>query len=416
MKLLAYWKAIALALLLAGLAVLFVLIEGLESERREVKEDLVELQGIEYGLFNVDEWQMILSGIMAKKIEELDMSRQDKAAMRKRINNFLTEMINDLDRRTHEKNTGVSGFFKNAVADFTGIFDRMREDVPIFTDQIMSFIDNPQNRTAVKGFLEDKLDEYAKETFSRVDYTLHDSIIAKHGKETRAETMNHLSGRLEALQSASDSWRQVLVGLALAAALFFFLLKGAGKAELLLAIGICLLLLGLGLSLPMIEIDARIAAIKMEMMGEPIVFTDQVLYYKSKSILEVVSLMMSRGAFDMLLVGSLVFVFSVLFPFSKLLASAAVVIAPRLEKNRALDFLIHKTGKWSMADVMVVAIFMAYIGFSGILTEQLGQLEHISTKIDMLTTNRSSLQTGFYAFTAFAVLSLILSGRLKGRG
>jgi uncharacterized paraquat-inducible protein A len=33
--------------------------------------------------------------------------------------------------------------------------------------------------------------------------------------------------------------------------------------------------------------------------------------------------------------------------------------------------MVFKTGKWSMADVIVVAIFMAYIGFSGIVGEQL---------------------------------------------
>ena len=36
-------------------------------------------------------------------------------------------------------------------------------------------------------------------------------------------------------------------------------------------------------------------------------------------------------------------------------------------------FFVLKSGKWSMADVMVVAIFMAYIGFNGIITSQFGQ-------------------------------------------
>jgi hypothetical protein len=68
-----------------------------------------------------------------------------------------------------------------------------------------------------------------------------------------------------------------------------------------------------------------------------------------------------------------------------------------------------------MADVMVVAIFMSYIGFSGILTEQLNQLEGLTQKIDVLTTNKSSLQTGFFLFTSFAVMSLILSQKLQDK-
>lgn len=75
--------------------------------------------------------------------------------------------------------------------------------------------------------------------------------------------------------------------------------------------------------------------------------------------------------------------------------------------------MVFKTGKWSMADVMVVAIFMSYIGFSGILTEQLNQLEGLTNKIDILTTNKSSLQIGFFLFTSFAILSLLVSQKLQ---
>jgi hypothetical protein len=66
-----------------------------------------------------------------------------------------------------------------------------------------------------------------------------------------------------------------------------------------------------------------------------------------------------------------------------------------------------------MADVMVVAIFMAYIGFSGIVAEQLSQLENISPTIDILTTNESKLNEGFFLFTGFVILSLFISNRLE---
>ena len=65
-----------------------------------------------------------------------------------------------------------------------------------------------------------------------------------------------------------------------------------------------------------------------------------------------------------------------------------------------------------MADVMVVAIFMAYIGFSGIVTEQLNQLKDISTTMDILTTNNSSLKEGFFLFTGFVLLSILISTKI----
>jgi ABC-type spermidine/putrescine transport system permease subunit I len=62
---------------------------------------------------------------------------------------------------------------------------------------------------------------------------------------------------------------------------------------------------------------------------------------------------------------------------------------------------------------MVIAIFMSYIGFSGIITEQLKQIEVITQTMEILTTNKSSLMAGFYFFTAFALLSLLISHKLQ---
>ena len=56
---------------------------------------------------------------------------------------------------------------------------------------------------------------------------------------------------------------------------------------------------------------------------------------------------------------------------------------------------------------------MAYIGFAGIITEQLKQLETLTQNIDILTTNKSALQAGFFAFTSFSVLSLLISHKLQ---
>ena len=62
-----------------------------------------------------------------------------------------------------------------------------------------------------------------------------------------------------------------------------------------------------------------------------------------------------------------------------------------------------------MADVMVIAIFMAYIGFNGIITSQLGQLSSAGQELVILTTNGTSLQPGYYLFMAYTVLALSLS-------
>ena len=66
-----------------------------------------------------------------------------------------------------------------------------------------------------------------------------------------------------------------------------------------------------------------------------------------------------------------------------------------------------------MADVTVVAIFMAYIGFNGILDDQLKSLDIHNDTISSIATNQTSLQPGYMVFVAFVLYGLILAQILK---
>lgn len=352
--------------------------------------------------------------ILTRKIDEFQLKGDNKAELKKKISEFLYKTIDEFEERYYENNSGsIKGFFKNIGATTFNIFGEMKKDIPIFAKNIVDFLDDPKNKKALKSYFASKLNEYADNTFAKLDYAVHDSIISKYKLTDRPSTIFFLGTKLNTLHETSNNYKYFLVVLALLSAGFIFITKTLNKLELILLTAICFLFLILGLSLPMIEIDARISEMTMSLLGEQIHFQDQVLYYKSKSILEVVRLMMTQDSFDLLLVGFLVFIFSVLFPLSKLISSLCLVSFPNLKSNKLIYFLVNKTGKWSMADVMVVAIFMAYIGFSGILTEQLHQLESLSSKMEVLTTNKSSLQTGFFAFTAFVLLSLLTTHKLK---
>ena len=68
-----------------------------------------------------------------------------------------------------------------------------------------------------------------------------------------------------------------------------------------------------------------------------------------------------------------------------------------------------------MADVLVVAIFMAYIGFNGIINSQLNNIKEAGAGVDVLTTNGTHLQPGYYVFLSYAVLAMFLSNFLKNR-
>jgi len=123
-------------------------------------------------------------------------------------------------------------------------------------------------------------------------------------------------------------------------------------------------------------------------------------------------LMLVQKKAEVIIVGLLIFIFSILIPVFKLFSFAILIFKNQLKKNKILFFLAFKSGKWSMADVMVVAIFMSYIGFSGIISSQLNQLENISENITILTTNYSKLQNGFYFFLGFVLISISISQKI----
>ncbi|MFZ9055477.1 MAG: hypothetical protein ACO2ZL_06690 [Flavobacteriales bacterium] len=59
-----------------------------------------------------------------------------------------------------------------------------------------------------------------------------------------------------------------------------------------------------------------------------------------------------------------------------------------------------------------MAIFLSYLGFNGVLDDQMGKLEGVSNKLEILSTSGSTLLPGFFVFFGFALMSIILSSRL----
>ena len=405
-----------LTLLLVSI-VLSVQLYRVESERRTLQEDIIELSKVKYGLFNVDEWKEVVARVVTAKVQELELTDANRSEMRKRITKLLTTIITDLEGSFKRENEGsFKGFFKNAGASFLDIFGNMKRNIPEFTNQIMRFIEDKNNREDLRNYILEKVENYADSTFAETDYTLHNKILAKYHKDTREEALVALRFEVNELHLKKKPYANALYAIMVVMILSVLFLKNINSNELSVVVFTAVLPLILGVLLPMIEIDARIAEMSFRLLGEPVVFTDQVIFFKSKSILEVVELMAQQGKPDLLVVGFMVLAFSVLFPFSKLVSSLVFLLNPKNREMKFLNFMIFKTGKWSMADVMVVAIFMSYIGFSGIVSEQLGQLEGLAKKADILTTNQSSLQTGFFMFAAFVLLSLVISQRMTEFG
>jgi paraquat-inducible protein A len=161
-----------------------------------------------------------------------------------------------------------------------------------------------------------------------------------------------------------------------------------------------LLLFFPGILLPMFALDMEMAAT----LGISTLSTS--LVNKELSILDTV-----RELWDdqRILVAALIFIFSICIPLLKtsLILIAYVKKHTRLEA-RILNFVAH-IGKWSMADVFVVAVFLAILSTQHSETADSQQMSLFGFKLmlDVSTETLSAPGLGFYYFSAYCVVSLL---------
>jgi hypothetical protein len=93
-------------------------------------------------------------------------------------------------------------------------------------------------------------------------------------------------------------------------------------------------------------------------------------------------------------VAFLIVFFSVIIPLLKLCLQATALVLPKSQWRAPLWWLNARLSKWSMADVFVMAMLVAYM--AGSASGQMG---------DMLTMS-SELEVGFYYFLAYCLFSI----------
>lgn len=385
-----------------------------ENRLNTFKADAIEVANVKYGLFNVDEWKSILADIITEKINDFEVDADNRQNIESRISTLLTTVIDQFEESYYQKNTSsISGFFQGSIASLTGVFSRMKEDIPMFSEEIVNFINEEGNRDSIREHILLKLDEYTQSTFAEFDYTYRNNILAKYGISDANNASNVIGGLITQEQSSVSVFKNGILLIWIICLAFLFFIRRVQRAEVYALLGISSVFLFAGIFIPMIEIDARIKSLSFELLSTNIEFTNQVLFYKSKSIIDVVSIMLFQKRLDLILVGLGIFAFSIFFPLLKLMSTGYYIENNEIRSNKLVSFLVFRSGKWSMADVMVIAIFMAYIGFNGILTEQLTQLENLSPSLDIISTNESNLRTGFYLFSGYVLLSLMISQKTQ---
>lgn len=389
------------------------------SEAAEIKKDYSELNSITHGILSVNIWRDHLTSMVLNRIDDFEFTAEQEDTLVLQVENILTAGINKGDSLMNLKQKSLKGKLRKFAVRALVPEEKIRALVPMFAQTIVDEIQKPENKEALKFVIKSKLQEYSDMTHanSQAAVLRMNEIFKKYEVSNLPDFNKKTAAEIKELSAQTYFYSYLLlsiVALFLVLWIIFRNQKVLFKILFLTSVLLSLIVLFAGVTAPMIEIDARFGQVDFLLIGEQITFVDQVIFFQSKSILQVIEILFSTGKIDSFFVGILILVFSIVFPIAKLVATQIYLGArEKVRKNKILVFFALKSGKWSMADVYVIAIFMAYIGFQGILDNQLANLNMETESLVSISTNKTSLQPGFLIFIGFVLFNLILSTILK---
>jgi len=408
---------LAAASLLLMVAAAFTLMTIQElSARREIRTELAEISHVRYGLLNADRWVEKIEPILDAKIDALDLTASGQATLRPAVENMLYRLLDQIKQKMSSKDSqgGLGALIGGNSLIANMMTEMLRPQVPQYADALLAELARPENKQAAKNYLKSLLAEGAKSTFGSLDMKAYSQFLQQRGCKDAAECQQVLGGQIrEADSRITFDYLTVLAASALAFFLLMFRTPVLPRSSVIILMLVCVVLLLGGVLTPMIEVEAKISRLSMTFFGQPIAFSNQSLYFKSKSVLEVFQTLINTGKPDMWIVGVLVLMFSIVFPTMKTLTLGFCLWKPGLlRRSRLVRFLALESSKWSMADVMALAIFMSFVAFNGLVPNALNGLRQNGTEL-VIPTDSSKILPGYQLFIGFCLASSFLSKKLE---
>jgi hypothetical protein len=388
--------------------------DGLAA-RRLIRADLAEIQHARYGILSADQWRDIIGPMLNAQLDKLDLKGQSKS-LRPMVERSLYALLDNIKTQMTSPNAKASGMPGGGNPMIVNmIIGTLRPHVPEYTNVVMAELAKPQTQKSFQDSIRGVLADAVKDTFGNTDMTTYNAILKHYGCSSGAACEVTLADQIEAADKKLT--RYYLTVLASAALGFILLTAGRtlSRGAVVVLMLFCLAMLVGGVLSPMLEVEVRVTRIDVTLLGTPIEFRDQSLYYRSKTVFEVFQTLIQMGRPEMTLVAVLLILFSVVFPALKMLTLGAALFRPALLRtNRVVRLLAFDLSKWSMADVMALAIFMSFVAFNGVISSSWDGLRNLpNIQQVLIPTNASKILPGYYLFVGFCVSSIFLSKKLE---
>jgi hypothetical protein len=412
--------AIGLICILIACALCGYKVHKLSGEQQQTMTDYSIMNNISFGLLSISEWRDQVVTIVGQRIQTFKLTPEQRTELKKEVEQILNTLVSEAVKKINQPTKTLGGKIKKtAFKTFVDTAD-LHKQIPSFAQKIIDEVEKPSSMRKMRDVVQSELNQLGQDTYdSSVNEEKHltDSLYGKYQVSDRNAFDKKTSSLLLSLRTQSYKYSYSMLATVVCLLILWVVFRK--KVELqrtlfLYSVLVAFILLIVGVTTTMIELDARIQSLDFHLIGSDVSFKNQVLFFQSKSILDVVRILIVTSKIDMIIVGALVFCFSVIFPLSKLTSTLIYLYGGKnWASNKIVHFFAFKSGKWSMADVTVVAIMMAYIGFNGVLANQLADLNIKNSTFASIATNNTTLQPGYISFVSFVVFALFLSAILN---
>ncbi|WAC39914.1 paraquat-inducible protein A [Pedobacter sp. SL55] len=393
---------------------------SLSAEQEQLKEDYATINNITFGVFSLDLWTDKLSAIVNEKIKGFKISKEQRKEMKEEVEKQLHGMINEVVSEFEKPQKGLGNKLKKFA--FKQLVDpkELHDQVPSFAQTIINRINSPRSINKLKGIASTEFNELAEQTYdstatAQAKITKH--LYQKYRVANLKSFNNHLESRFNSIRKVTYYYAYAMLTCALVVICLWLPLRKKTHLHntlftFTLLIGLALLIVGVTVSI--IEVDARISVLELHLLGEKLVFNNQVLFFQSKSILGIAKVLIQQPKPDSVTVGILIILFVIILPLLRMVARGIHTLCkPVVAENKITQYLAFESDKWDMADVMVIGILMTYIGLNGILKSQLTDLNIKSDVLATTTVNYTSLQPGYLIFVGYVILTFLVSYILR---
>ena len=136
------------------------------------------------------------------------------------------------------------------------------------------------------------------------------------------------------------------------------------------------------------------------------------VFQRTRSILGAVRELADSGDY---LVSFLILFFSIIVPVTKGSMLLGSIYARQQRVRARLVKRVDLIGKWSMADVFVIGVFLAFLATENQAQENRYQVEALGTQLQvgLVTSITSTLEPGFYFFLGYCLFSIFWTQVLK---